>query len=138
MRALCCLMLFVSACDEEATGPLARIERTTGCVVPPGAVRVHDHLDGDAQTFVMHAKVVLPRSRIEDFVRSCGFGMQELQVGYDHRSMRPSEPLDWWNPPDRRLTRGAAHTHGSVLREVLVVPRDTDFAVFLKASGRVR
>lgn len=138
MRSLCCLLLLIAACGEEATGPLARIEQTTGCVVPPGAVRVHDHLGGDAETFVMHAKVVIPKSRIDDLVRSCGFSAEELQVGYDHRGMRPEEPLTWWNPPDRQLARGAARTDEHGLREILVVERDTDFAVYLRASGTVR
>jgi len=132
---LSCLVLGLLGCAEEPSGPLARVARWTGCAVPAGAVRVYDHLAGDARTFVMHAKVVLPKSRIGDFLSSCGFSVEELRRGYDPRAMAPREPLRWWNPPEPEWAAGAVRVDGDRRREILVVERDTDFAVFLRATG---
>ena len=128
-------LLGLGACGSDATGPQARIQRFTGCSVPAGAVRVHEHLGGDASRFVMHAKVVIPKAAIDDYVASCGFDRAALVEGFDHHGMLPTEPLTWWTPLDRQLGRGARIEVEGDVRELVAFERDTDFAVFVRAEG---
>lgn len=129
------LLVVLAACgSSEASGPIGRIHRFTGCEVPPGSVRVHDHVGGDETTAIIHAKVVMPKPAIDDFVRSCGFERAALQPGFDHHPMRPDESLPWWNPPDRQLGQGAERTSSDGSAQIVVVERDTDFAVYVRAT----
>lgn len=137
-RYACVTAGLLLACGSDAGGPIARIERATGCVVPPGAVQVHDHLAGDARTLVLYAKVVLPKSQVDAFLRSCGFSVDDLRSGYDPRAMAPEEPLRWWNPPAPSAAAGASHVGEAHRSELLVAERDTDFVVFLKSVRRAR
>jgi hypothetical protein len=127
--------LLLGACGSDATGPQARIQRFTGCVVPAGAVRVHESLGGDAARFVMHAKVVIPKPAIDAYVASCGFDRAALEEGFDHHGMLPTESLPWWTPLDRQLGRGARIEVDGDVRELVAFERDTDFAVFVRAEG---
>jgi len=120
----------------EAGGPHARIRALTGCEVPPGVVRLHDEVGGTAAHAVTHAKLVMPESSVEAFVTSCGFTMEELEVGFDHHELQPETPLAWWNPPDRRLLRGARHVTAEGERVLLMLERDTDFAFYVYAADR--
>ncbi len=128
----------LGGCGVDATGPQARIQRFTGCVVPAGAVRVHENVGGDEDRFVVHAKVVIPKRAIDGFVGSCGFDRASLREGYDHHEMSPEEPLAWWTPLDRALGRGGRVEVEDGARELVEFERDTDFAVFVRAEGRVR
>ena len=130
MRVVCALVLLVGCGSSEASGPIARIHRFSGCEVPPGAVRVHEHVGGDAERAIIHAKVVIPKPTIDAFVSSCGFERGALLSGYDHESMRPDEPLPWWTPPNPSL--GFGESRGDA--EIFVVERDTDFAVYIRAT----
>lgn len=134
----CAAMLCFAACGSDATGPQARIQRFTGCVVPGGAVRVHETLGGDATRFVMHVKVVIPKGAIDDYVTSCGFERAALQAGYDHHGMLPEDAQPWWTPLDRQLGRGARIEIDGDVRELVAFERDTDFAVFVRSEGEAR
>ncbi|MEM9070139.1 MAG: hypothetical protein AAGE52_16650 [Myxococcota bacterium] len=136
MRVVLAVGVLCGACGGDVGGPITRIGRLTECAVPPDAVRVHDHLEGDAETFVMFAKVVIPKGRMEAFVASCGFQAAQLQPGYDHHEMRPDEPPRWWNIPDRQLGRGARREAEGFASELVSVERDTDFAIYVRSSGR--
>ncbi|MCB9637163.1 MAG: hypothetical protein H6721_34060 [Sandaracinus sp.] len=131
-------LLLLSACGSEATGPQARIQQFTGCVVPPGAVRVHENVGGDASRFVVHVKVVIPKRAIDAYVASCGFDRAALREGYDHHGMLPADPLVWWTPLDRQLGRGQRIEVDGDVRELVEFERDTDFAVFVRAEGAAR
>ena len=133
MRVLA-LVALLGCGSSDASGPIARIHQFTGCEVPPGAVRVHENVGGDETRAVIHVKVVIPKPTLDAFVRSCGFERDALRTGYDHHPMRPAEPLVWWNPPDRQLCVGASQSEGANTREIVVVERDTDFAVYLRAT----
>lgn len=127
-----------AGCDDDpgVGGPRARIEHFTGCVVPSGAVRVHDEVGGTADQFVVHAKVVFPKAAFPAFLASCGTSEAELQPGYDTHPMLPASPIRFWNPPDRQLNRGVALTRDGRTVEIVTVERDTDFAVYLRSVGR--
>lgn len=121
------LVLLCACGSSESSGPITRIHRFTGCEVPPGAVRVHEHVGGDATHAVIHAKVVIPKPTIDAFVASCGFERGELVSGFDLEPMRPDEPLPWWNPPEPRVGFGGSRGDAAIF----VVERDTDFAVWV-------
>ena len=121
----------VACGSSEVSGPIARIHRFTGCEVPPGAVRVHEHVGGDADRAVIHAKVVIPKPTIDAFVSSCGFERGALVSGFDHSVMLPEESLPWWNPPEPRVGFGSSSGDA----EIFVVERDTDFAVYVRATA---
>ncbi|MBX3250963.1 MAG: hypothetical protein KF901_27550 [Myxococcales bacterium] len=126
-------------CGEDVgSGPQARIRHFTGCEVPAGAVRVHEHLSGDAERFVMYAKVVIPKGAVGAYVASCGHRRDHLRSGYDIGAMAPDEPLAWWTPPDRQLVRGGKVESDGVVHELFEVERDTDFAVYVRVEGRAR
>ncbi len=130
------LLLGAGGGEDSSGGPRARILAFTGCHVPSGAVRVHDHIGGDAEQFVVHAKTVIPKEQLPGMLESCGTTDGALQRGYDTHPMLPEAPLAWWSPPDRQLVRGVRLEQGSRVVEIVAVERDTDYAVYLKSVGR--
>ena len=138
MRPLRALPLAVAllACDGPADTPHERIARFTGCSVPSGAVQIEDHIGGDAAEAVTHAKLVLPKSAIRDFLRGCGTRLEAFEPAYDASALAPAEPLDFWTLPDRQVLRGAERSTAAGGRVLLLHERDTDTAVYLWARGR--
>lgn len=137
MRALLLLALAAGlACDgsSPATTPHARIERFTGCPVPPSAVQLHDHIGGDASEAVTHAKLVLPKDDLRGFLRGCGTTLEALdQPGYDADALAPETELDFWTLPAPQLVRSGERTRDGTRTVLLLHERDTDIAIYLRA-----
>jgi hypothetical protein len=136
VRGLLLLALLTGfACDDSprATTPHARIERFTGCPVPPSAVQLHDHIGGDASEAVTHAKLAIPKSELRDFLRGCGTSLEALQPGYDPSALRPEPELEFWTVPQPQLIRGGELTRGGTRTVLLLHERDTDIAIYLYA-----
>lgn len=137
MRGLLLLtLLALTACDDapRATTPHARIERFTGCPVPPSAVQLHDHIGGDASEAVTHAKLVLPKDDLRDFLRGCGTTLEALDVpAYDAGALEPERELAFWTLPAPQLVRGGERTKDGTRTVFLLHERDTDIAIYLYA-----
>ncbi len=134
MRVLLVVSLLLLACDSpSATTPHARIERFTGCPVPSTAVQLHDHIGGDASEAVTHAKLVLPKDEIREFLRACGTSVDALEPAYDASELRPETELDFWTVPDRQVIRGGERTRDGTRTVLILHERDTDVAVYLYA-----
>ena len=84
---------------DPGGGPRSRVKHFTGCEVPSGAVRVHDHITGDDASYVAWVKLVVPKDRIDALVTSCGLEREALVQGYPTLAA-PEERLPWWNPPE--------------------------------------
>lgn len=128
------LLLGTFACSEGLQGPQERLRRFTDCVAPAGVIRVEDHVGGTPQRYAYFAKVVVPKSRAEAFVRSCGFTLDELARDFSMANHNPIEDLDFWDPPRREPTAGAER-RGANLNALLFFERDTDVVVYLHTSG---
>ncbi len=137
VRGLLLSALFtIVACDDtpRATTPHARIERFTGCPVPPSAVHLHDHIGGDASEAVTHAKLVLPKDELRDFLRGCGTSLEALDVpAYDASELEPETELDFWTLPAPQLIRGGERTKDGTHTVLMLHERDTDIAIYLYA-----
>lgn len=121
-------------CSGQAEGPRQRVREFTRCVVPSTAVRFHESVDG-SETTVARVKVVMAEPLLADFLESCGYG--ELDAGFNGARFGRVESLEWWDPrPEMPLARGAtlAPDATSWRSQVLVVPRDTDLAVYVQAQ----
>jgi len=128
------LLAGILACDSPAvTTPHARIERFTGCPVPSTAVQLHDHVGGDASEAVTHAKLVLPKDELREFLRGCGTTLEALTPAYDASALRPETELDFWTVPDRQVIRGGERTRDGMRTVVILHERDTDMAIYLYA-----
>tara|TARA_B100001750_G_scaffold131718_1_gene104720 strand:- start:199 stop:615 length:417 start_codon:yes stop_codon:yes gene_type:complete len=138
VRVLLTIALLWVGCAEEVDTPHERIQRFTGCPVPAGAVQIEDHLGGDAQQAVTHAKLVLAKDDLRDFLRGCGTSLDAFQPAYDARPLAPAEELDFWELPDRQTIRGAEKTSPAGRTVLILHERDTDVAVYLWARGAAR
>lgn len=121
-------------CGGSAEGPRQRVREFTRCVVPSTAVRFHESVDG-SETTVARVKVVMGEALLVDFLASCGYS--ELNPAFDGARFGRVEELDWWDPrPEMQLARGASLSPAgtSWSSQVLVVPRDTDLAVYVQAQ----
>lgn len=128
------LTLGLLACESPAANtPHARIERFTGCPVPATAVQLHDHIGGDADEAVTHAKLVLPKDELREFLRGCGTDLERLERAYDPSGTEPDQALDFWTLPERQLIHGGEHAKGPTRTVVLLHERDTDIAIYLYA-----
>ena len=125
--------LLATGCESVADSPQARIERFTGCPVPPSAVQLHDHVGGDASAAITHAKVVLPKAELRDFLRGCGTSLGQMEKGYDPTELAPSTELDFWHLPERELLHGGERRQGRRRTVFLLHERDTDIAIYLWA-----
>ncbi len=96
---------------------------------------MHENIGGDAEQHVTHVKIVMPKDKLDRFLETCGFHRNGLQRGFDHRELAPNQPLFWWDPPDRQLVYGDSREDEGFAIAVVVLERDTDFSVYVHATG---
>jgi hypothetical protein len=135
LLAMLALVSLLGACDDapQASTVHARIERFTGCPVPPSAVQLHDHIGGDAAEAVTHARLAIPKDELPDFLAGCGTTLEALQPGYDPSELRPERELEFWTLPQPQLIRGGEVTRDGIRSVVMLHERDTDIAIYLYA-----
>lgn len=130
------MLLGLLACaGAPAGGPRERVREFGGCAVPPGTIQLHDQLDGSAESWQYFAKIVMPPSRFEEFLGTCGLGIGDLRLGHEHAHLGPrdasGEIRSWWVLPEPGAVAGMSGRY----RELLIVERDTDVAAFIVATN---
>ncbi|MAT27079.1 MAG: hypothetical protein CMN31_17960 [Sandaracinus sp.] len=120
--------------SDPGGGPRSRVKHFTGCEVPSGAVRVHDHITGDDASYVAWVKLVVPKDRIDALVTSCGLEREALVQGYPTLAA-PEERLPWWNPPEPDAMLGGELREDGRRVELQVLERDTDFAFYARSES---
>lgn len=133
VRGALIFLLMLAGCESQANTVHARIERFTGCPVPPSAVQLHDHIGGDAAEAVTHAKLAIPKDELRDFLAGCGTSLESLEPGYDPSELRPEQELEFWTLPQPQLIRGGEVTRDGIRSVVMLHERDTDIAIYLYA-----
>ena len=132
--SLALVVLFACA-GTPSGGPRERVRDFGRCAVPPGTIQLHDQLDGDAESWQYFAKIVMPPSRFEGFLRTCGLEIEDLHLGHEHAHLGPrdarGELRAWWVLPEPNAVAGVSERY----RQVLIVERDTDVAAFIVASN---
>jgi len=129
------VLLLVCTCDEPVDTPAARIQLFTRCVVPSGAIQAEDRIEG-AKHAEAWARVLLRRDKVDVFVASCGYS-QALDEDFRSDAFAARSDPWWWDSrPGEVLSRGATFRDGDFTSELLVIPRDTDVAVYLHTRSR--
>lgn len=125
----------IACAGTPSGGPRERVHDFGGCTVPPGTIQLHDQLDGSAESWQYFAKIVMPPSRFEGFLATCGLEIEDLRLGHEHAHLGPrdasGELRTWWRLPEANAVAGMSGRY----REVLIVERDTDVAAFIVAMN---
>lgn len=125
--------MLAGCAGNPSGGPRERVRAFGDCTVPPGTIQIHDQLDGDRHDWQYFAKIVMPPSRFEGFLESCGLVVGDLRLGHDHAHVFPRDAEGvkrrWWVLPDANAVAGMSGRY----RQVMVVERDTDVAAFIVA-----
>ena len=126
----CILSAFGCRCGASSDGPDGRLRSITGCKVPGGAVDIGDEIGGTAEQLIYWAKVVIAKDDLPEFLASCGTDLDDAKAGFalDLAESAPSQ----WRLPDPSLVASFEAPNATVL----VLERDTDFAVYVHHTGR--
>ncbi|MFK8000017.1 MAG: hypothetical protein AB8H86_10485 [Polyangiales bacterium] len=125
----------IGCAGTPSGGPRERVRDFGGCAVPPGTIQLHDQLDGSAEGWQYFAKIVMPPSRFEGFLSTCGLEIDDLRLGHEHAHLGPRDAngtlRSWWRLPEANAVAGMSGRY----RELLIVERDTDVAAFIVATN---
>ena len=120
--------VFVLACSSSSGGPRQRMREFGGCDVPASVVQIEDQLQG-AEAWTYWGMVVMEKDGLPEFLDGCGVRLEDFRLGAQHESLAPDPRPRWWQLPSPEYVGWAR----SPQRDLLLLERDTDVAVFVVA-----